>query len=905
MSVAPGTRLGSYDVVALIGAGGMGEVYRARDRKLNRDVALKLLPEVFALDAERMARFEREAQVLASLNHPHIAQIFGLEADPQAAGRPFIAMELVEGEDLAQVIARGPVPTDTALAIARQIADALEAAHELGIVHRDLKPANIKVRPDGAVKILDFGLAKAVDAASPAGGAGRFDLANSPTLTSPAMTGLGVILGTAAYMAPEQAKGRPVDKRADIWAFGVVLFEMLTGAPLFQGDSIAETIGLIVTKPPSWGALPASTPASIRQLIRRCLTQDPRERLRDIGEARILLSHPEELAATAPIAPRRHTVLLTTAAALGGVAVMAGVASVISAVRAPATSGPLRRLELPAAFDAATAMTLAPDGSRIAYVADHHVRVRALDSLDSQDLGPLPVTVSRLFWSPDSRTIAFEAEGTIRTVPATGGPTFVVCKIPAGGQLLDMTWRRDGTILFAVWRDSLYKVPATGGTPEVYLPVDFATEVDFHQVSPLPDNRVIVATHVRQGNSERKELYDGKRRVVLTSDPNVESVRYAAPGYLLFIRTDANKGIWALPFSDQPLDLTKAKRLEPEAAGFDVADDGTLLVSIRADAASGSELVWVDRHGGITVVPGPPIDSEPGIGRILSMSPDDQHAAFVAGATPDVFVRDLRSGRDTRLTFDPRPKMAPAWFPGGDRVVYMAGVEPVARPSGAASSFLGKIVSQRADGEDKPREIGSGTNQPRVSADGRYLLYLVDEAGPLRLRFCTIGADGSLGAPQTVFHGEAEPDVNAFDLSPDGRLLAYAARDPTGRLDIMLTEFPTGNGRWQVHTGATTPRFSPNGRELFFLSGSQEASGASRGHVMVVPITTAPVRLGEETSLFDLDANRTGGDAQDFMGMGYSVSTDGRILTSRMLAPSGAAARRTVLVQHWPAALGK
>ena len=652
MTLAPGARLGAYEILALVGTGGMGEIYRARDTTLGRDVALKILPELFAADPDRLARFTREAQTLAALNHPNIAHIYGLDRQ-ETTDRPalsFIVMELVDGEDLAQRIASGPIPLDEALTIAKQLADALEAAHDHGIVHRDLKPANIKVRLDGTVKVLDFGLAKAME---PPGGPTALSM--SPTLTSPVgMTIAGVILGTAAYMAPEQAKGKPVDKRADIWAFGVVLYEMLAGRALFAADSVAETIGLVVTREPDWAVLPAQTPKRVEALIRRCLTKDPRERLRDIGEARILLAHPDDppAATLATLSSRRRMALLVAASAAGAFVLGAIGGGALIRRGSPANGAPLRRFELSAQIAAATVgPVLAPDGSRLAYIAGNHLRVQALDALESQDLGAVPVAAANIFWSPDGKSIGFTAEATIRTVPAGGGPAFVICKIPASGNALDLVWRGDGTILFSVWRDSVYTVPATGGAAQIFLAADQTTEVDFHGLTVLPGNRLILATHVRDGDRERYDLYDGTRRTLLPTDPTVAGFVYAPQGYLLFVRRDANSGVWAAPFTPGPLDLSKAVRIEAGATRFTAGDDGTLLVSIRPSAPAKAELVWVDRRGGMTVIPGPAVElDERRVIPSLALSPDGRRTAFV-GPANDVFVRDLASGLDTRLTF--------------------------------------------------------------------------------------------------------------------------------------------------------------------------------------------------------------------------------------------------------------
>ncbi|PYR61292.1 MAG: hypothetical protein DMF91_10140 [Acidobacteria bacterium] len=897
----------------------MGQVYRARDSKLNRDVAIKILPDHLAADADRLARFTREAQTLAALNHPNIAHMYGLE---EAGGVRALVMELVEGEDLAEQMRRGPIPIDAAVDIARQIAEALEAAHEQGIVHRDLKPANIKVRPDGVVKVLDFGLAKAMarsDIVKPSGSpvpsgpdSRHDDRSQSPTLMTPAaMTGLGTVLGTAAYMAPEQAKGKAVDKRADIWAFGAIVYEMLAGRRLFDGDSVAESIGLIVTREPDWSALPSSTPIRIQQLLRRCLTKDPKDRLRDIGEARIVLARPDDAEPAMPAAPSGRQFRLGAALGAIGALIVAAIAAALFVNRTPSAHAvPLRRFELTGPIASASAgPVIAPDGSRLAYVSGNHLRVQALDSLESRDLGAVPITTARLRWSPDGQSIAFAGDSTIRSIPAAGGPAFVVCKVPATGSVLDIAWTADGTILFAVWRDTIYKVPSTGGTPEVFLAVDPKVEVDFHTITPLPGGRFIITTHVRDGDHEQQELYDGKTRSVLTTDPRVGLFTYAPPDHLIFVRSDANSGIWAVPFAGAAVDLTKAARIE--AGDVDlragVADDGTVITAFRSAAVPKLELVWVDRQGAMSSIAGASIEfAERPAGQpagallwragSISLSPDGGRAVFV-GTRGDVFVRDLATGLDTRLTFDERPYDWPSWFPGGDRILYVT----EAHVTTAGSGFLGKIISQRADGTDKPKEIGAATKLPRVSHDGKFLLFIVDDRGRALLRIAAIGEDGTVGAAQPFFRGENEPSIASFDVSPDGRLLAYAAEDPSKRLDVFVTEFPTGNGRWQVHTGGTAPRFTSNGTELVFATGSLGAGGEAKGRLSAIAIASTPVvRLGAETALFDIDVPQ----APSLTPLGYDVTRDGRrILASRVATPAGPKGHRVVLIQNWMAAL--
>ena len=490
MSLNPGTELGAYQILALIGSGGMGEVYRARDAKLERDVAIKILPRDFAKDPERRTRFEREARTLASLNHPNIAHIYGVQ---EAEGNVAIVMELVEGEDLAARIARGPLSWTDARPIARQIAEALDTAHDRAIVHRDLKPANVRITLDETVKILDFGLAKAVGA----GDTPAHDAALSPTITSPS-TRAGTILGTAAYMAPEQAKGKPVDKRADIWAFGVVLFEMLTGRSPFAADSAVESLGLLVMKDPDWSALHPSVPPHIVELMKRCLVKDPKGRLRDIGDAIPVLLQPENAAPDPRLVKPARTGRAVLVASAIGLALAAAAAAIAWSVK-PAVSVPLRRIDLHDAVASSRSIAISPDGTRYAYVQEGRLHVRDLAETESRELAAAQPTVDFLFWSPDSQTLGFYAEATIRTVPASGGPVLTVCKVPVSGRLTSILWHPDGRIIFAVWRDSLYAVPSSGGTPGVLLAVNAQTEIDFHETTLLPDGRLVAGVHRRAG----------------------------------------------------------------------------------------------------------------------------------------------------------------------------------------------------------------------------------------------------------------------------------------------------------------------------------------------------------------------------------------------------------------------
>jgi hypothetical protein len=879
LSLPPGTRLGVYEITAHIGQGGMGEVYRATDTKLKRQVAIKILPSPVAADTDRLARFQREAEVLASLNHPHIAGIYGLE---ESAGITALVMELVEGQDLSQRLARGAIPMDEALPIARQIAEALEAAHEQGIIHRDLKPANIKIRADGAVKVLDFGLAKALDPAS----SSSADVANSPTLSVHA-TMQGVILGTAAYMSPEQAKGRAVDKRADIWAFGVVLYEMLLGERAFKGDGMSEILASVLKDTPSFDALPPGTPPRLKRLLERCLDRDVDMRLRDIGEARIILTRPEvALPARAPGAWRG------TPMAAAGAFVLAGLMGAVAWYLKPMAVVPVRRFELPAAIEGGSEPALSPDGTRIAYVSGGHLYVRALDALDSQDLGLAPAAEVALFWSPDSSTIGFTAEGQIRSIPAAGGPPFVICKVPSTARVMGITWLVNGTIVFSVWRDSLYSVPASGGHPSVLLPVDMAREVDFHSVSALPDARVIVNTHPRkEGYAEIVELLGNGKRVSLIVDPDVFDTEYAPPDMLLFIRRRVNTGLWAVPFNGAPPDLSKATLLQAGATSFSAAGDGTLVVGIPTPPMSA--LVWIDRAGKQAPVPGTLI----ALALSAAISPDGRRAAFFAGPAEkrQLFARDLESGTDTLLTLSPldltgqiaQVDVSPQWIPPGDRIVYQRG-----------SIETTNLVAQRSDAAGAARTM-IAADSGKVSRDGRNLVFALDERGSRHLRWAPLSADGTAGSAKRIFQDEPEPAIplyQEYDLSPDGRLLAYSALQPDQSWKLFLTEFPNSATVVLVADGGGQPRFSTDGAELFYLADSGGAGTAQKVRLMAARVALAPdVKIGPRTPLFD----ESGGVSLS----GYDVAQNGqRFLVRKAVASGPNPGMKHVLVQNWLAA---
>ena len=650
-----GSRLGAYELTAPIGAGGMGEVWRARDTRLARDVALKFLPEALAQDPDRLARFRREAQLLAALNHPNIAAIHGLE---EADGQPFLVLELVEGEDLAQRLKRGALPVEEALAVAKQIAEAVEEAHERGIVHRDLKPANVKLTPDGKVKVLDFGLAKAWTGEPTSGSSSSSNLSQSPTLAHSG-TEAGLILGTAAYMSPEQARGKVVDKRSDVWAFGSLLYEMLTARRLFDGETVSDVLAAVLTRPPEWAALPAATPRSVRRLLERCLERDPKLRLRDIGEARIALSAGAQAddagaAATRVLRPRWW---LPAAAGFAAALVLF---ALLSRLRPPATpEAPVRKLDLSIeAFEYSVTgriPALSPDGRRVVYHASGRLWVRELAELEARELAD---TQGALYpcWSPDSRHVAYVQRGRLWTVPADGGPPSELGPMPKDlGGSGGTSWSDDGQIV-AAGSDTvgLLAIPAKGGEARELVPLDRARETDFHEVSSLPGGRGFLFTVHRSEGADTIDLFTAGARRALLQLPGelLRSPVYSPTGHILYRRESTDPGIWAVAFSLDLLTVSGAPF--PVAAGGaapSIGQDGSLALVRASD--SPSQIVRVSRSGSIEPVaelPGPANVGIEGIAA-LGVSADGRRAVVGVrrGGYSELWVCELSRGSTSRL----------------------------------------------------------------------------------------------------------------------------------------------------------------------------------------------------------------------------------------------------------------
>ena len=881
----------------------MGQVYRATDTTLGRQVAIKILPDAFAADPDRLGRFEREAKTLASLNHPHIAAIYGFE---KSGGLHALVMELVEGEDLSQRIARGLIPIDEALPIAKQIADALEAAHEQGIIHRDLKPANIKVRPDGMVKVLDFGLAKAMEPAS----ATRANAMNSPTLSMHA-TQAGIILGTAAYMSPEQAAGKAADKRSDLWAFGVVVFEMLTGRPVFTGEDVSHVLAAVLRAEPDWSALPANTPAPIRRLLRRCLDKDRKRRLDSAAAARLEIDE-----ALAP-SGEGSTVSVTMPGAAWPRALPWGVAGaalaglmLVLVLWVPwRTAAPPRvtRTTITTSGPAALTITgidrdlaLSPDGTRVVYVGNSGTQlfVRVLDALEPVAIAS-GVAVRGPFISPDGQWVGFiDNANTLRKISITGGPPITLARLD--GIPLGATWAPDDTIIFATSNPAtgLQRVSAAGGTAEVLTRPDHAQgEADHVWPEILPGGRAVLFTITSQtGGLETaqvavRDLRTGTHKVLLRGGSHGHYVAsgLASPKraeregcHLVYVAAGTLR---AIPFDPTRLEthgtavpvLPRLATTSTGAGDFAVATDGT-LVYVDAPgslAANARTLVWVDRTGNEAPVAAPPrAYGQP------RLSPDGTRVALASiDQENDLWIWDLRRATLTRLTLDPGQDWFPAWMPDGRRIVFS---------SDRGGQF--NLWWQVADGTGVAERLttsGNGQFPTGITPDGTAVVFF--ETTPTMGRdLLQLALDGTRRATPLL---QTKFDERNAIVSPDGRWLAYESNS-SGSFEIYVRPFPNvGGGQWAVSTaGGTRPLWSRSGRELFYVGPD--------GALLRVPVEAsgATWNAGTPMKLFDR-RYFTGGAA----GRTYDVSPDGQRFL--MIKAPGTDASATppalIVVQHW------
>jgi Tol biopolymer transport system component len=861
-----GACIGPYQIVSRLGAGGMGEVYRGRDLRLQRDVAIKILPDAFASDRDRAARFEREARTLATLNHPHIAQIYGVEESD--AGQALV-MELVEGETLADRLVSGPLPLDEVVPIARQIAEALEAAHEAGIIHRDLKPANVKLRPDGSVKVLDFGLAKAIE---PTADADRASAMNSPTVTSPAMTRAGVILGTAAYMSPEQARGRPVDRRADIWAFGCVLVEMLTGRTLFAAETVAETLARIIEREPDLSALPPGTPPAVRSLIARTLQRDPKQRLRDIGEARLTLETPLAVAPheTRASTPRTRTIaMLVLATAALAAAVTAWVLRTSDTASTPAS----RRIALATPNGAPPILaSIAPDGSAILVVAADKLWLQPLDGFAATEVSG-GEGARAPFWSPDSASFGFQARGQLWRVSRSGGTPTSIGRVPDFTTSGGAVWLPDGRVVFTTGGSGLLQIPSTGGEARPQFELDPAKEEDIHNVAASPDGTsLLYVLHPIRGTwtMELFDLRDSSRHTLYTGPNPVSNPVPSSAGHVLF---EQRSSVWALPVSLRDRRATGEPFLVASGAHQPtIAMNGTLVMRAGVESGNDTGLALIDRAGQRlrTVV-------EPRGSRIRfpRVSPDGRFAVVsIAGpqGESDLWIYGLETGSERRLTFDPTVELWPVWSSDGQHIVYQCDQT---------------ICAIRADGAGSRVELlDPPALEPAVSSD-RKLLAFVREVKPGDFDIFGVAlGDGGLSrrvtAPPRVLVSGPRAQ-RAPTISPDGRYLAYTSAEG-GPVQVYFSQLSGGPGKWQVPLAyAPFVRWSAKGDRVYVMDELER--------IVEFPI--------DRTRGFDLGAPTARIPGTTALRAGWDRTAD----PSRFLVPFGPAGAlavsRLLVVENW------
>jgi eukaryotic-like serine/threonine-protein kinase len=827
MSLAPGTRLEHYEILGPLGVGGMGEVYRAQDARLRREVAIKILPAQFAADPGRLARFEREAQVLAALNHPNIAAIYGIE---NAGGIRFLVLELVEGPTLAERIALGAIPLEESLKVGKQIADALTAAHDKGIVHRDLKPANVKLKPDGTVKVLDFGLAAVVQPQM----SESADPTNSPTLTMGA-TQAGVIMGTAGYMCPEQARGSNVDQRADIWGFGVVLYEMVTGRRLFQGDTVSDTLASVLKEAPDLDRVPVK----VRRLIRKCLEKDPKQRLRDIGDAWELLDG-EQPAGRPPQAGGLLQKIVWTVAAVATLA-LAAVSFLHFRENPPARE--LTRFEIPAPTGVTLANSdpvLSPDGRKIAFMAAGADRkpmiwVRALDT--EEEARPLAGTenaFNTLIWSPDSRALAFASGGKLKTIDATGGPAQTLCDDPtgrAGG-----IWTSDNRIVFS-GLGPLQIVSASGGTPTPLTALDHSrNEIAHGAAVMLPDGHHFIYGRLSVplengglyiGSLDAKPEQQSAKRLL----PDLSGAAYAPspqtgdqPGWLLFVRgitlasIDSGGTLMAQAFDAKKMELAgEARPIAEHVRSFFASTNGVLTFA-SAGGSANSQLTWVDRKGNVLSTAG-----DIGEYSDLTLSPDGMRAVYERGI--DLWLFEFGRGFATKFTVG-NPSQSPFWSPDGSSLVFFS--------IRAGGWGIYRKSSNQAGQEELLYESPDPKGGLNWTHDGKFLI------------FHALSSNGKLGDLWLLPVGQHKPteflrgEFSEYEghFSPDARWVAYGS-DRSGKPEIYLLPFdesnpgsPAAGGLRQISTeGGTNAHWRGDGKEIFYT--------ALDGYMMSVEVNVA------------------------------------------------------------------
>ena len=864
MAIPRGTRIGVYEILGLIGSGGMGEVYRARDTKLGRDVAIKVLANRVSDDGMVLARIEREARLLASLNHPAIATIHSVE---EWDGAPAIVMELVEGDTLAVKLFDGPLPVPDVVRIARQVSEALTVAHDRGIVHRDLKPANIHLRPDGAVKVLDFGLAKSV---------GQSDTQLIPQT----VTTTGSVMGTAPYMSPEQARGHDVDRRSDIWSFGAVIYELLTGKRAFFGATPADTIVAVLSQEPDWTLLPPDTPDGLKALLHRCLQKDVRNRLRDLGDASFDYgaTNPAFVGAIAVARRRNATRWVTIAASLAALAGLVWVTALLIN-RSAAGEGPLRKFEVeaeglgedPATFAGDTGpgqgVVISPDGRRIVYPASGRLWVRELSQLTARELDGTTKAVAPA-WSPDSNWVAYVVGDQLRKSPISGGSAVTITTmagpfVEAGGA----GWDAHGQLFYSMGNGPIYRVSSEGGDPQPLIDIDQGI-LDYHDVT-IAAGRPLFVSHQTNNQHSIDTLENGKRTTLFGPIPQViRHAAYSSSGHLVFQRVDANPGIWAIAVdartlrpSGEPF-LVASKGLRPS-----IASDGT-LVYVTDETWGQVRMSFVDRAGAVVRDVG-----EPAAGlRHPALSPNGDRIAYVApaGERDDLFAMDVGTGISTRLTMT-GTRGDPEWDPDGRRLLFSCG----------ATGREGGVCAMRMEGgASEPTVIVPGASQPDLSADGKSIAYILLDP-QTRTDVWTAPLDQSSPA-------RAIRRSNAFDfqprISPDGKWIAYASSEG-GVPQVFVADYPNVRRRWQVSTDSGAQAdWNPRGGELFYMDGGGRLQAMTIGE-------QGP--SGKPRLLFAESASRA------HLTRAYSVSPDGDTFLVVRDVDRGSKRPKITVVQNW------
>ena len=869
-----GKTLSHYKVIEKIGQGGMGEVYRAEDTNLSREVAIKVLPEQFTQDPQRLARFEREAKLLASLNHPNIAAIYGFE---HSDNTNFLVLELVEGETLAERVAKGPVPVEEALEVCRQIAEGVEAAHEKGVIHRDLKPANVKVTPEGKVKILDFGLAKVFEEEIPAA-----DISQSPTLTEE-MTRAGVILGTAAYMSPEQARGKIVDKRSDIFAFGAVLYELLTGKRAFEGETVTDTLAKVLEGEPDWEALPHSTPWRIQELLRRCLTKDPHDRLRDITtvriEVKLALDEPTPVspigAVSATQLPLWRRAIPWTLAGLIAITAVVGFWILTRPTPEPLSKFVITpQITAPLFSTGGNEIAISLDGRRIIYrslAGMGQLYVRSLDEFVATPIAGTERVGGSPFFSPDGESVAFFNPEGLKRVSLMGGTSITLSEALNPGR--SGSWAED-TIVFTS-AGSLYRISASGGETEALATPDLEKGEVYDSPEILPGGKALLFTIWASTGSQIAllSLETGEQKVLLAG----RQAHYAPTGHLVYALSDIGT-LMAAPFDLATLEVTgdsvpllqEVRQSSPGFVDYSFSSNGTLVYVPVGDSAGAYTLAWVDREGAVE-----PLGAPPRSYYSPRLSPDGQRLAVRIGPPNDIWVFDISRKTLTRLTFEGEDDL-PIWTPDGKRVTWRS-----------ARAGRENLFWKLADGSGPPERLTTDDlrqNPSSWSPDGQFLAFHQrSTVGSDDRDIWVLPLEGERQPRpflQTPFN-EAEPK-----FSPDGRWLAYIS-DESGRREVYVQPFPGPGGKWQISTnGGTEAVWAGNG-DLFYRN-------ENRDQMFVVDITTEPTFSAGTPRLLFEGLHPGGAGNRAF----YDITPDGQRLLMVHVQGQGPGAQIDVVL-NW------